>query len=1049
MMSEKRNDRVEIGNVEEKSMKQNADLSSEEKLLTWESDAAGHQVGLTCMHVFHEKTDFMQHGLNVVCPKSYYETNHCIPFILDSGASCHMTPERELFTSLEPCRGKVMMGDSNVLDIEGKGQVNLLGNVIYVPGLKYSLISISVFDKMRMRIVIEDGILSVYERGQTVPCLKGFRCKNLYWLYAKYVKRICTPMHVKVFPLKPDQSNQSAVVAKTHPVYALINIMHGKKSIEALHRKWGHISYDRIREAIRKNMVVGHNMNSRELAKIDSLSMCVPCMEGRMKARNALRSNEENHVWDILEKIGIDFKGYFPVSFHGYRGFFLLSDKQSNYVYVYMVKKRSEALQAISAFNDFISYHHKVWKVLQSDSDSVFIDKAVRDWLNSHHIKLQLSTPYNHWQNGQIERDVQSVMDTARTLMAASRAPPSYWYHAVKYACYVINRSPSKGHDKTPYEYVTGEKPDVSNFVPFYCPGVYHCTKEERKHKAWAYKAEPCRMLGYDENTKDGYIVLKVRNGEILTRRDCIFDEAMDVKQILLDTDLEEYLEDKDYSDVFDLVDPSDETENQDKEAIIGNPPDLSTSVGEGRKLIDVDETVEPSRKKSRNEDLSDTSSEGATDCEFTDDELDYFCLRMLLAENLDDGVGGYDYQTCILMWYYDLYANMSAILKLPPQPKSVSEALKSEHREEWLRAIEKEIDQLHDRGVFEFDDTTGRALKSKIVLRVSLDNNLLLKFKARLVVCGYAQRKGIDFKETFSPTTCPSSLFLLLSICSSQLLFFAGFDVTGAFLEGENDVDLYIIFPREITTDENYPLRMKVVKSLYGEKQAPKIWNEHIHNILIRIGWQRSPVDACLYKKEYLDGRVMYLIIHVDDGFVISTSQEALNEFFDELKKSLTNIVVYKEMPKFLGLDIRMEDNVCYVSQQSYINDKIRNYVENNKKVVNNASEVTDVIPMSSSCNLKVQARNEKNESLLPVSGMTRFLADRTRPDISVAVGEFSSGGADQPSDLHIKVAHQTLRYLLREPELALKLGGDKELNLFGFCDASFISVGNAKSRG
>jgi hypothetical protein len=88
-----------------------------------------------------------------------------------------------------------------------------------------------------------------------------------------------------------------------------------------------------------------------------------------------------------------------------------------------------------------------------------------------------------------------------------------------------------------------------------------------------------------------------------------------------------------------------------------------------------------------------------------------------------------------------------------------------------------------------------------------------------------------------------------------------------------------------------------------------------------------------------------MYLIIHVDDGFVVSTSQEALNEFFDELKKSLTNIVVFKEMPKFLGLDIRMEDNVCYVSQQSYINDKIRSYVENNKQVVNNASEVTDVI--------------------------------------------------------------------------------------------------------
>ena len=161
-------------------------------------------------------------------------------------------------------------------------------------------------------------------------------------------------------------------------------------------------------------------------------------------------------------------------------------------MYVYLVKKRSEAVDALQAFYDEITtYYNKIWRILQADSDSVFIGNTVKQWLNEKHIKLHLSVPYMHWQNGQIERDVQNVMDTARTLMASSNAPPSFWVHAVKYACYVINRSPVKGEDKTPLESLTGVKPDISHFVPFYFPGVYHCKKEERQGKpSFPYNTE-------------------------------------------------------------------------------------------------------------------------------------------------------------------------------------------------------------------------------------------------------------------------------------------------------------------------------------------------------------------------------------------------------------------------------------------------------------------------------------------------------------------------------------------------------------------------------
>jgi hypothetical protein len=41
-----------------------------------------------------------------------------------------------------------------------------------------------------------------------------------------------------------------------------------------------------------------------------------------------------------------------------------------------------------------------------------------------NNIKLQLSAPYVHYQNGQVERDIQHVMNKARTLMASINVPP-------------------------------------------------------------------------------------------------------------------------------------------------------------------------------------------------------------------------------------------------------------------------------------------------------------------------------------------------------------------------------------------------------------------------------------------------------------------------------------------------------------------------------------------------------------------------------------------------------------------------------------------------
>jgi hypothetical protein len=76
-------------------------------------------------------------------------------------------------------------------------------------------------------------------------------------------------------------------------------------------------------------------------------------------------------------------------------------------------------------------------------------------------------------------------------------------------------------------------------------------------------------------------------------------------------------------------------------------------------------------------------------------------------------------------------------------------------------------------------------------------------------VVCGYSQVYGIDYSETYSPTTPISTIFMLMHIGASLNLFTAIFDVTAAFLEGTNDFKQYCWLPKELGLDGIHKLRV------------------------------------------------------------------------------------------------------------------------------------------------------------------------------------------------------------------------------------------------
>ena len=82
-------------------------------------------------------------------------------------------------------------------------------------------------------------------------------------------------------------------------------------------------------------------------------------------------------------------------------------------------------------------------------------------------------------------------------------------------------------------------------------------------------------------------------------------------------------------------------------------------------------------------------------------------------------------------------------------------------------------------------DSVTCReeSFKNKWVFRIKTEPDGKRRFKARLVVKGYSQRKGIEYAEIFSPIVKLTSLRILLSVVASENLHLEQMDVKTTFL--------------------------------------------------------------------------------------------------------------------------------------------------------------------------------------------------------------------------------------------------------------------------
>lgn len=197
-------------------------------------------------------------------------------------------------------------------------------------------------------------------------------------------------------------------------------------------------------------------------------------------------------------------------------------------------------------------------------------------------------------------------------------------------------------------------------------------------------------------------------------------------------------------------------------------------------------------------------------------------------------------------------------------------------------------------------------------------------RFKARLVAKGYVQKPDINYNETYSPVARHDTVRTLLAVAASRQMKLKQFDVNTAFLYEILQEEVYLEQPEGFNNGTDQVCRLK--KSLYGLKQAPRCWNKRFMQFNIkRVGLKISTADPCLFYRNR-GKKSLYVIIYVDDGLVIGSDENEVQDFLQQLKEEFK--ITRGSLKNFLGMQIKChEDGSISINQENYINKILRQY--------------------------------------------------------------------------------------------------------------------------
>jgi hypothetical protein len=183
-------------------------------------------------------------------------------------------------------------------------------------------------------------------------------------------------------------------------------------------------------------------------------------------------------------------------------------------------------------------------------------------------------------------------------------------------------------------------------------------------------------------------------------------------------------------------------------------------------------------------------------------------------------------------------------------------------------------------------------------------------KLKARLVAGGHMQDRSVyETDNISSPTVSTAAVFTIAAIAAREGRKVLTIDIGGAYLHADIVNDVYMKLDKVCTTIlcdidpsyEKYVLpdgtcNVKLKKALYGCVESARLWYNRISEFLIKLGYEKNPVEPCVLNK-YDDNNVQCTVgLYVDDIKATSVSDALLEELYQSC------LIEFKEVTKHEG---------------------------------------------------------------------------------------------------------------------------------------------------
>ncbi len=369
----------------------------------------------------------------------------------------------------------------------------------------------------------------------------------------------------------------------------------------------------------------------------------------------------------------------------------------------------------------------------------------------------------------------------------------------------------------------------------------------------------------------------------------------------------------------------------------------------------------------------------------------------------------------------------------------TVHKAMMMPDREEWKKAIRAEINSLLVNTLKQVDlnnfppgsyimiHTTTQLKRKRNAITCKIE-----KYKARECARGDLIAGLLSASETYSPTVSPITFALILQLAVIMKMKRKTVDTVGAYLYQTYPTNKRTLLTRlnkevaEICNlDPNIVYRIE--RYIYGLPDAGKAYYEAYSKHLIENGYIKSSFDPCLFFKINAD-ETTYVVIHVDDTFIFSTTDEAINSFTNMLQSKF-DITVNDDADSYLGVSFEEDENGnIKLHQPKLIQSLLEQYS-------------TQLQSPPDSINIT------EYQQLL---GTLMYLT-KSRPDIQTSIS-FAATHSKSPKIEHYHSLLKLVNYIKRTQNYGLIIrrydyANNEPLQLVCHVDASYLTHEDSKS--